>query len=244
MLAEFVMMFALLHTAIAQQNPNGHLPITTFPKPYLLLIRDPVVHDDLQLSDRQIREISALNDELDASIMSMRNKSAQHVNQTLDKGAATAQSRLASILTPAQQNRLDEIRLWVWGMKSFLREGVAEQLQLVEDQRRQIEEIVTQTQESINGLQKRQQEGESFSVLKKQATQLRTDEQKKILAVITRRQQQKWFAMLGRQIDVAKLGRVKFKAPELIGRIWINSDPMTMEQLKGKVVALHFYAFG
>jgi hypothetical protein len=43
---------------------------------------------------------------------------------------------------------------------------------------------------------------------------------------------------------VSKLGRVKFKAPELKGGdSWINSPPLSLRQLKGKVVALHFYAF-
>ena len=43
----------------------------------------------------------------------------------------------------------------------------------------------------------------------------------------------------------SQLGYVKFKAPELEGKDgWINSDPLTMSQLQGKVVALHFWTFG
>ena len=40
----------LCHVAAGQQNPNGRLPIMGHPKPYLFLIRDPQVHDDLGLS--------------------------------------------------------------------------------------------------------------------------------------------------------------------------------------------------
>ena len=50
--------------------------------------------------------------------------------------------------------------------------------------------------------------------------------------------------MLGPKIDVAKLGRVRFNAPEIAGEnVWINSAPLTIEKLKGKVIALHFFAF-
>jgi hypothetical protein len=41
------------------------------------------------------------------------------------------------------------------------------------------------------------------------------------------------------------LGFVKFKAPELDGKDgWLNSEPLTMAQLRGRVVALHFWTFG
>jgi hypothetical protein len=81
--------------------------------------------------------------------------------------------------------------------------------------------------------------------LEKEARRLQTDAQKKILATLTRRQQEEWVALLGKRIDVAKLGRVKFKAPDLRGREdWINSSPLAAAQLRGKVVALYFYAFG
>ena len=37
----------------------------------------------------------------------------------------------------------------------------------------------------------------------------------------------------------------KQKAPEFANiDDWINSDPLTMAQLKGKVVVIHFMAFG
>ena len=44
--------------------------------------------------------------------------------------------------------------------------------------------------------------------------QLRIKEQKNVLAVLNHRQRQKWRTSLGSPIDVRKMGRVKFKAPE------------------------------
>jgi hypothetical protein len=51
--------------------------------------------------------------------------------------------------------------------------------------------------------------------------------------------------LLGPALDGSRLVFVKFKAPELEGQEgWINSAPLTVSQLKGKVVALHFWTFG
>ncbi len=55
-----------------------------------------------------------------------------------------------------------------------------------------------------------------------------------------------WQKSLGQDFDLTKLGRAKFKAPEFIDSgEWLNSEkPLTLESLAGKVVVVHFYAFG
>lgn len=235
---------AVHHVADGQQNPHGRLPVTSFAQPYLFLIRDPLVHDDLGLNTQQREVIGALHDELDGPLWSMRNKSAQHIEKTLSDATAAAKTRLSSILTRGQLQRLEQIEMWTLGMKAFLREDLPDKLGLSEDQRTKIRETVTETQKAINDLKQQLQSRGSSESLEKQARELRTDEQKQIVATLTRRQQQQWLALLGKRIDESKLGRVKFKAPELHSEDgWINSAPLTLKQLKGKVVALYFYAF-
>ena len=38
--------------------------------------------------------------------------------------------------------------------------------------------------------------------------------------------------------------RVGQPAPEITGGPWINSEPLTMERLRGRVVAVEFWTFG
>ena len=38
--------------------------------------------------------------------------------------------------------------------------------------------------------------------------------------------------------------RVGHPAPEITGGPWINSEPLTMERLRGRVVAVEFWTFG
>ena len=235
----------LCDAAIAQQNAQGQLPVTSVAQPYLFLIRDPIVHDDLKLNAAQREAVATMNDELDGPLWSMRNKSAQHIEETRLKATATARTRLAAILTPDQQGRLEQVELWSLGTKAFMHDYLPETLKLSEEQRKGIRKTVTEMLEAVSDLAKQLQSGRPRQSLEEAARKLQTDAQKKILATLTRRQQEEWVALLGKRIDVAKLGRVKFKAPVLHGQEdWINSSPLAAEQLQGKVVALYFYAFG
>ena len=231
--------------ADAQQNPDGQLPVTSFVEPYPFLIRDPVVHDDLRLDKRQRGEIAALSDELDTALWAMRNKSAVHIANTLRQTTETAQQRISEILTSEQRKRLGEIELWALGMKAFLRDDVAERLRITEKQRTRIRAIMSEIDAGLTQLAKEARAGGELERLQRKARKLQVDKQKQILRVLSRVQQKTWIARLGRRIDVSKLGRIKFKAPELQGQEgWINSEPLTLAQLKGKVIALHFYTFG
>jgi hypothetical protein len=230
--------------AVGQQNPNGQLPLTSVGEPYLFLIRDPLVHDELQLTARQRQAVTALNDELDAPFWSMRNKGVEHISKTLTELKAKAETQISSILTAEQLQRLGQIELWTQGPNAFMEDDFCATLSLADEQRVKIREIVTKTREAVVDLGKQLQSGEAQEALERRARRLRTDEQRSIVATLTRRQQQRWLELLGERVDISKLGRVKFKAPELAGGEWINSSPLTLEQLRGKVVGLHFYAFG
>lgn len=51
--------------------------------------------------------------------------------------------------------------------------------------------------------------------------------------------------LVGPPFDVSQLGMVSFRAPDIAsGGTWINSKPLTIKALKGKVVAVHFWTFG
>ena len=139
---------------------------------------------------------------------------------------------------------LRQIELWVLGMKSLLRNDVAAKMKLEPQQRTEIRDVITTAQQGMVDLRKQLNAGGDADELNKQFRKLQVDQQQDTIALLTPEQKQEWVALLGKRIDLTKLGRIKFKAPELqSGAGWVNSEPLTMEQLKGKVVALHFYAF-
>ena len=44
--------------------------------------------------------------------------------------------------------------------------------------------------------------------------------------------------------SLAVTARVGQPAPEITGGPWINSEPLSMEKLRGRVVAVEFWTFG
>jgi peroxiredoxin len=69
--------------------------------------------------------------------------------------------------------------------------------------------------------------------------------EKKALAVLNDHQHRRLEELLGRAFDFSKVKQVAVKAPDLTGiEGWINSRPLTLSQLRGKVVVLHFWTFG
>jgi len=235
----------LCNGVFAQQNPNGQLPIATAAEPYVFLIRDPLVLADLRVTATHRDAIQALNDELDPALWAMRNKGADGAASQMRQSAAIARQRMASILDRDQQRRLGQIELWTAGTRAFLGDDLPTRLRLSESQRQTIRERVTETQEAIQALAGQLQKGGDVQAAEKQAAQLQADLQREILAKLSDQQKQEWMDLLGPRIDLSALGHITFAAPKLTDEPdWINSPPLSSDQLHGKVVALHFYACG
>lgn len=224
----------------AQQNPNGQIPVSGLADAYLILIRDPVVQDELRLTVPQRQAISALTDRLDSTLWTLRNQSAEQAAEGFRKLIATAEAEMEPILSAAQHKRLAQIRLSVAGLQVLIREDIAQKLELSSDQRSRIETVLKEAYAAANG--NSGSNGTNSSPAPEKPT---NDASAKVAAILSRDQLVAARELLGPPLDAAKLGRVKFKAPDLDGTDgWLNSPPLTMQQLKGKVVALHFWTYG
>src|SRR5690606_30702067 len=68
--------------------------------------------------------------------------------------------------------------------------------------------------------------------------------------VLDDKQTQKWAAALGEPFDFARVRPSPAAAPEFDDpafastEAWLNSPPLTMKSLRGRVVVVHFFAFG
>ncbi|SFI24705.1 redoxin domain-containing protein [Planctomicrobium piriforme] len=240
-----MVLLGAISPAIAQPNPNGQLPVFELGEPYLLLIRDPVVQRELKLSDEQQQALDAFNETLDGPLLSTRNQPNEQANKAATEMIAQSRAKLATILMPDQQTRLLEIERWVQGLRSLLRPDVSERLSLSDKQQEQIREIIDDYVKQTNGIKEKVSSGEPLGPLEKQNSELQVRTQKTLQKLLKPEQRKQWLAMLGKPLDSKSLGKVRFKAPELLGDgPWVNSRPLTMEGLRGKVVALHFFTFG
>ena len=216
------------------------------PDPILFLLREPAVHDDLDLSDIQRANLVQLNRSVDGDLLASRNQSPKTAGQLVAVAKQKTLEGLRELLDEQQLRRIQQITYRVQGISFVTTPDATQQLQLTTAQLQQIESYVNLSADEVTKLQRRVKNGEvTPSDGQRLVTDVRTREQRQILAAINDDQQRKFLELIGQNFDVGKLGRVSFQAPDLSTRaIWINSPPLSLSDLKGKVVALHFWAFG
>jgi peroxiredoxin len=238
-----VVLIALLFTW-----PTGTQAVDPYASgdPYWFLIHEPAVVNELKLSASQRQELQELTDGLDLRYFPLRNQSPEEATKGLQSLVREAQDSVKTILDEPQRRRLTQILLWRVGINALLRDEIAARVKLNDQQRSRIKEIRDTTQAATAALEKDASEGKPRESLENRFTELKTDEQKQILAVLKADQRTAWKELLGPAFDLSKLGQPALKAPELVdSKKWINSkSPLALEQLRGKVVVVHFYAHG
>jgi peroxiredoxin len=213
--------------------------------PYWILLHEPAVMAELKLTPAQRRSVQALTDGLDLRFLPFRNKPADVAQAGMIKIITEAREGVNTILQPAQRRRLNEILLRKMGNTALQTDAVAGPLRYSDAQRQRIKEINETTQAAVTALQKEVNEGKPRGPLEKKFNELQVDQQKQLVDVLTAEQQLALKKLLGSPFELSKLGQPAFKAPELIDTgEWINSTPLKLENLRGKVVVLHFYACG
>jgi peroxiredoxin len=132
------------------------------------------------------------------------------------------------------------------GTGSFLMPEMDPALRLTDDLKSQIATIMAENREAEKqAILKSKEDKTSAGALEGRLRALRIAEQRKVLAKLTPAQQDAWKRYLGDKFDVERLGNPTFRAPDLIDSgHWVNSEGVSSESLRGKVVVVHFYAFG
>ncbi len=225
------------------QNVTGY---GTMADPFLFLVREPAVHDDLGLTPEQGRRLVEINHSFDGLLLATRNMPAEKGEAKIAEIMTATRNQAAKLLSTQQQERLRQIAYRLRGISCVLMPHAAEQLRLTSQQKAEIEAIVKETREQVNELQSGTYQGEEAHRKSQDAiTAARKKEQQAILDLLDNTQKQRLMALVGGSFAPGRLGHVSFKAPELsTDDEWINSKPLQLADLRGKVVALHFWPFG
>jgi len=222
----------------AAHNPDGQVDVTALPDAYLILIRDPVVLREIHATETQRAKLAELADEIDGPLWTLRNQPADKALEGFRDLVARAEQRVEPLLSATQRKRLEQLRLAAHGLKLFLRDEVVSALKLSDEQQAKIRRIIENPDPKPTA---------ELTATKPAARPRSPNESRarQVSDLLSREQSERLRGLLGPVVDLGKLGRVRFKAPELDGQDgWLQSSPLTLAQLHGQVVALHFYTAG
>jgi len=213
--------------------------------PAWTLLHEPAVERELRLAPAQSRQFRGLLDELDARFFPLRNMLLEESAAPAAAILAEGMERLRPLLSEPQRRRLAEVRARRLGTGALVGDELAKAMRYEPRQRERIDAIIADTNAATRELERRAGKGEPREPLEREFDTLKRDELRTIGEVLTPRQRAHWQKAVGRDFDLSSLGRARFKAPELVDSgAWLNSGPLTLAGLSGKVVVLHFYAFG
>jgi Peroxiredoxin len=209
------------------------------------LLHEEAAVADLKLTPAQRGEYLTTLDALDLRLFPLRNRPVKEASEGAEKIVADAKAAMAKTLTPKQLARLDKLVLRQLGTRALKEESVVKALALSDKQRTAIDAALADTQSAQTRLREAATD-KSPEDLRREADKIQSTERSAILAALTDAQKQKWAALVAIDFDLAKLGRTRFKVPELTGdaSAWRNSPPLSLASQRGKVVVVHFFACG
>jgi len=227
-----------LARAEASSAEEGLLPI---PHPRTILLRAPGVHKELGLRDAQHSALQVVLDEVDPALWRLRDLPAEKRNEPAARLLQQLNEKVTQILSEPQRARLDQLTLQARGIQVLLEPEVSDRLELSAVQVQQMRDVMTTLAQQVAALQR----GGVTAREMAQAHILQNQAERNAVALLERQQQRRFRTLTGRPFDLARMRQRACRAPELRGvEAWVNSGPVTLEELRGNVVVLHFYTFG
>lgn len=229
-------------SAVQAQTSGEKLPVATsivsedvaaraaIASPLVLLLHDGSVRNELRLETSQATAIDKLLMAVDYSLWHMRDAEGAETLILRARAFDQMEKSLATILTAEQTRRLDGLLLQSHGWPVILVPRFRETLTLTADQLARIRILLTADATKSAGT-----DPEMTSAQQKTHIQ----------EVLTDEQRRKLTQLVGKPFDTKTIRSRACTAPpfEQIDA-WINTEPLTWDKLDGKVVAVHFWAFG
>ena len=211
------------------------------PHPLTMLLRDPQVHRDLALQPAQVAAVVAAVEEAELPLWRLRDLPPEKRREPAGKLLDRLRAELSGVLSPQQRERLNQITLQARGLPAIVESAVAAQLKLSASQTQRIKALLEALERELATLQR-------GGAVTRNADRIRRRKirgERDILAILSKEQRHALRTLTGQAFDLTQVRQVACRAPELEGvEAWIHSDALTLAQLRGQVVVVHFYTYG
>lgn len=227
-------------------------PSANSAEPFLLqMIRDDSIHQELRLNDDQIAQVDQAIAEVDPRWWVSRIQKAKVAEAQIQELTEILRTRLDGFLEADQRLRLTQLIRQAHGTRMIQDPEVADALSVTEKQKTRFEKLFAETDADVASAQKKLNSKE-FTPEKagREISEAQQRERQGIISILTTDQQAGIGPLVGKSFDFSGVKRTYPRAPEFVneGSRWIGAgprsgQPIRMEDLRGKVVAVYFYAF-
>ncbi len=227
-------------------DPSTNDPLSQSPPVLLQMIRDDAIHRDLDLSPSQVGQVMRVLEVLDGPWFRARNLPIEQQQEKIGELTVRLENELSGILTPQQRSRVNQLVRQALGTRMVLREDVIAKLGLSPSTVLAFREAFQETDRRVAEIQKKVAAGElEARSASGEVNQLKAKERQTLVKMLNDDQKTSIGSLTGEAFDFSQVQRTYPLAPELSGEgaTWIQGGPLTLEDLRGKVVAVHFYAF-
>ncbi|RIK88155.1 MAG: hypothetical protein DCC67_01015 [Planctomycetota bacterium] len=229
---------------VATADEQAASPRPAVIDPTILLIRDEAVRAELRCSDRQRQDLDALLAKHNRVLLAIRDVGPTGADDAARPALRDVRDQFARILSDAQRARLQGIILQAQGYDALLRPDIAAKLKLTPQQQEKLTALSEEVRSKAAELFKSRDAG-AADAIEAEIQKLQTERRDRILALLSQAQTKQYAALLGEPFDLSRVRPSPAAAPQFDSiEAWINSEPLTMESLRGKVVVVHFFAFG
>lgn len=206
--------------------PLPHDPALEVPSILSQLLRSEAVARELQLDRSQRQTCVALAEKVAYPLFLSRDLPPDAKRERILLLTEEIETALVQHLTAEQRTRLAEIRLRAQGWPALLAPPYVDAMQLSTKQVTDMQSLLAAAQKVQNGTAAKSLDARIFKLL--------SGDQQSELARLS-----------GKPFDLGLVRKVICRAPELRDvSDWVNTQPLTLQGLRGQVVALHFFAFG
>lgn len=233
---------AFLHSSTAQyadaEEPN-------LPPVLLQIVRDPVIHEEIKVTSEQVAALLNVTDSFDGRWISSRNLSNVDQQRIVRELTEQLNRALESILLTEQRERLRQLEWQGLGTRALLVSELMERLRIDPGSRARMRAFAMETDAVVKNLEASWSNGEQVAELAEKLRRAQEREQKGILGCLAPSQLKAFEEARGKPFDFTRLRRTNPRAPEFVAsakEFWMCGEPRVMEELRGKIVVLHFFS--
>ena len=220
-------------------------PADSIPQVILPLLHTPQVQAEIGIEGAKLAQLEQLFAQVDGDWWRARNLPPVQQRAAITKVEKVVKTWLTESLPREKLLRLADLERRAQGGRVLLREDVAEVVGLEPAQSEKLLAAARATESAAAALGRVFQSGGGQGDLEKVALLAARERELKLPGdLLSEEQQKEWRRIVGSPFDTVTLDRIYPMAPELApSDTWINSEPLSLAALRGKVVILHFYAF-